>query len=87
MKIRDTGRSIVWTPHARLLHIEQATFGAPDLEADRRLFQERWPASVAREVFASPHLIESREPRLATSSIADLGPRAAFRPRGGWSVR
>ena len=87
MKIGDTGRSIVWTPHARLLHIEQATFGAPDLEADRRLFQERWPASVAREVFASPHLIESREPRLATSSIADLSPRAAFRPCGGWSVR
>lgn len=87
MKIGDAGRSIVWTPHARLLHIEQATFGAPDLEADRRLFQERWPVSVAREVFASPHLIQGREPRLATRSIGDLSPRPAFRPRGGWSVR
>lgn len=61
LRVRQRGLSVVWTPHATLLHRESATRGTLDPPAAQALMWERWCTELARDPFYSPHLTRSRE--------------------------
>ena len=86
MKVADLGYDVLWTPYARLIHIEQATFGWTVAEADRQLFQQRWPSDKAIEVYANPNLVHGSSPRLAARPAREQLGRPARRPCGDWRM-
>jgi GT2 family glycosyltransferase len=63
LKLRATGKRIVFTPHARLLHLESASRGAdraPDraarLERELRALRARWGESLVNDLYYNPLL-------------------------------
>ncbi|MBV9704826.1 MAG: glycosyl transferase, partial [Methylobacteriaceae bacterium] len=63
LKLRSRGRRIVFTPHARLLHLESASRGFDDSadregRASRELenLRARWHVALADDPFYSPLL-------------------------------
>src|SRR5262249_48487509 len=89
LKLRALGKRIVFTPHAKLLHIESASRGN-DKAADKRARLERelinlrtkWGATLADESYYNPML--SLDP-ITFSALAwpprEMAPRAARRPQ------
>ncbi len=77
LRVRALGLQVVWTPHARLTHHEQATRGndnSPERQAMFRQAQDmmrvRWGDAMDRDPFWSPNLRPGEgpdeiEPRLA----------------------
>jgi len=68
LRVMQSGRRNVWTPHAELYHHESKTRGADDtpekLErwlAERAVMQARWPAWLADDPMYSPHLSRTHE--------------------------
>jgi len=88
LKLRATGKRIVFTPHARLLHLESASRG-DDKAADRRGRFERelrhlrakWGEALVADSYYNPML--SLDP-VPFSALAwpprDMAPRVAARP-------
>ncbi len=77
LRVRALGLHVVWTPHARLLHREQATRGNDDTPDRQAMFRQgqafmraRWGEAMERDPFWSPNLRPGEgpdeiEPRLA----------------------
>lgn len=77
LRIRRTGYRVVWTPFARLDHLESATRGQEDdpvkrarFEGEKKLMQERWGDALREDPFFNPNL-----------SLASVECRPAFPPR------
>lgn len=65
-RVRRAGYRVVWTPHATLRHLEQATRGSDEgsrerarFEAERDYILRTWGDVATRDPFFSPHLIPS----------------------------
>jgi O-antigen biosynthesis protein len=57
LRVRATGRLVVYTPHAELCHREGASRGRLHHDADEELFWMRWgQAGGIRDPYISPHL-------------------------------
>jgi GT2 family glycosyltransferase len=77
LRVRELGLQVVWTPHARLTHHEQATRGTDDSPERQAMFRQaqdimrsRWGGAMDRDPFWSPNLRPAEgpdeiEPRLA----------------------
>ena len=69
LKLRSGGRRIVFTPHAKLLHVESASRGrdlAPDrrgrFEGELRNLRSKWGAVLAADPYYSPLLARDPTP-------------------------
>ena len=77
LKVRALGLQAIWTPHARMLHLEQASRGSDDTPANQIRFlreqawmRERWGAALDHDPFRNPNLLPSeREMRLDPHAI------------------
>lgn len=74
LRVRAHGKRVLWTPHACLLHLEQASRGSDDTPATRARFRreqawmrQRWGEALDRDPFLSPNLLYS-ETELRLSS-------------------
>ncbi len=77
LKVWAAGHAVLWTPHALLLHREQASRGSdhatPErrarLEGERQVMLRRWGGRLDADPFFSPLLLpaEEPEPRLRTA--------------------
>lgn len=63
LKLRKLGKSIIWTPYARLLHAESASRGHEDTpqkraraEREIEIFRQRWGACLLRDPAYHPSL-------------------------------
>jgi GT2 family glycosyltransferase len=63
LRIRERGYEIVWTPEAKLIHLESMSRGRNETEAQKeralgesRLMDERWKAWMDRDPYFSPNL-------------------------------
>jgi GT2 family glycosyltransferase len=63
LKLRKQGKSIIWTPYARLLHAESASRGHEDTpqkraraEREIEIFRQRWGACLLRDPAYHPSL-------------------------------
>ncbi len=73
LRVREHGLRVIWTPHACLLHMEQASRGSDDTpENDARFRREqawmrrRWQGALTADPFLNPNLLYSEtEVRLA----------------------
>jgi GT2 family glycosyltransferase len=77
LRLRRAGWRNIWTPHARLMHLESATRGPDRGEAGARFAEEvrrmheRWGAELAADPYYSPNLtIEDESFTLAARSRA-----------------
>jgi GT2 family glycosyltransferase len=62
LRIRDSGRLVVYTPFALLYHYEGASRGRRHPSADERLFQRQWAALLERgDPYYNPNLTHVRE--------------------------
>ena len=58
LRLRERGYSIIFTPHARLIHHESASRGYKRGNPNEaRLMRERWSAVIDRDPFNNPNLI------------------------------
>ena len=58
LRLRGRGYSLVYTPHARLLHHESAARGYHGgIPSEARAMRQPWAALVARAPFNNPNLI------------------------------
>ena len=80
LRARKAGYRNIWTPYARLLHLESATRGTDQergnrrrFERDSRIMSERWGAALLNDPFFSPNL-----------SLQSVEGRPAFPPRVVW---
>jgi GT2 family glycosyltransferase len=70
LKLRQRGYRVVWTPHAKLLHLESASRGSGEWrwrkeEADLARFRERWGKEMDEDPFFNPNLELIGEEKLA----------------------
>ena len=59
LRVRAASYRVIWTPYARLLHLECATRGfeeAPEAWREAALFRNTWGAANLREIYVSPHI-------------------------------
>ena len=77
LRIREHGYEVVWTPEAKLIHLESMSRGRNQTEAQKerargelRLMEERWNAWMDRDPYFSPKL-----------SLRSPHRRPAFPPR------
>lgn len=71
LRVRSRGLRTIWTPHARLLHLEQATRGTDETpERQQRFARERawmrarWNGAIDADPFLNPNILPSEaEPR------------------------
>ena len=63
LRVRELGLRVIWTPHARLLHLEQASRGSDDLPDNQARFRReqavmkaRWGTVLRTDPFHSPNL-------------------------------
>ncbi|EHS53102.1 glycosyl transferase family 2 [Rhizobium sp. PDO1-076] len=63
LRVRSSGLRIIYTPHARLYHLESASRGLDvsgarraRLEQDKEAMRERWGAMIEEDPFYSPNL-------------------------------
>jgi GT2 family glycosyltransferase len=89
LKLRAAGKRIVFTPHARLLHLESASRGRDDT-ADRRArfareltnLRTKWGAVLADDSFYNPMLSLDPHPFSALAwPPRDMSPRIVVRPK------
>ena len=74
LRVRALGLRVLWTPHARLLHLEQATRGTDDtpehqarFARERAWMRARWNGAIDADPFHNPNLIPDEaqpQPRL-----------------------
>ncbi len=68
LRLRQKGRSIIFTPFAELTHHESASRGKLDPKHDHRIFCERWGrVENLRDPFVSPHLLNVKPPVIRVS--------------------
>ncbi len=60
LKIRSTGRSVVWTPHACWYHFEQQSFEHPIDSGEINMIQQRWGDAVVTDPYYNPNLAPNR---------------------------
>jgi GT2 family glycosyltransferase len=83
LRVRQRGYRVIWTPFARLLHLELATRGADDTPEraaraaeERRFMLSRWPQLAGEDKFYNPNLyLGEGDTRLAGSPRLDAGAR------------
>ena len=95
LKLRSAGKSILWTPHAQLLHAESASRGSEDnpqkrARAQRELHQlrQRWGAVLLRDPAYHPSLnLDSHAQAFTGLALPprDRSPRGASL-RATWTV-
>lgn len=74
LRVRALGLRVIWTPHACLLHIEQASRGTDDtpenqarFKREQSLMRQRWGSALVTDPFLNRNLLPSeRDLRLAT---------------------
>lgn len=64
LRVRARGLRVVWTPHARLLHLEQASRGTDDtpenqarFRHERAVMRARWGETLTADPFLNPNLL------------------------------
>jgi GT2 family glycosyltransferase len=58
LRVRDRGYSIVYTPHARVVHHKSASRGyGRSNPAESRLLREKWAAVLAHDPYNNPNLV------------------------------
>lgn len=76
LRVREMGLKVVWTPYARLLHLESATrsrdMSTPERQGEVRYMQDRWSGAIAYDPYYNPNL-----------SLESPHFRLAWPPRGG----
>ena len=60
LRIRATGRRIVWTPHACWYHFEHGSEPTSVSKAERELLEARWGEDLRRDPFYNPNLEPNR---------------------------
>jgi O-antigen biosynthesis protein len=77
LRVREAGLRVIWTPHARVFHLESSTRGDDKtgerrarLEAEKAKMAARWGDALLRDPFFSPNL-----------SLGSTDCRPAFPPR------
>lgn len=87
LKLRALGKRIVWTPHARLLHLESASRGKEDTPQKKAraarelsLLRQHWGNALARDPAYHPCL--SLSPRTQPFNSLAIPPRSR-EPRSG----
>jgi glycosyltransferase involved in cell wall biosynthesis len=58
LKVRESGRRIVYTPHAEFFHFESQTRTPRILESEQTLLRTRWPVRMRRD----PYIRYARQP-------------------------
>jgi GT2 family glycosyltransferase/tetratricopeptide (TPR) repeat protein len=81
LRVRAQGLRAIWTPYARLLHLEQATRGSDDVperqaryNKERDLMRARWNGLIDSDPFLNPALLPNEtwpQPHLAVKSSAN----------------
>lgn len=64
LKIREKGKLIVYTPHAKLFHYESISRGKKTtvfLEGERDFFIRKWASVIANDPYYNPNLSNTRE--------------------------
>jgi GT2 family glycosyltransferase len=56
LRLRATGKRIVWTPHASWFHFESATRDPATGDDERRLVIERWKHEIEHDPYFNPNL-------------------------------
>ncbi|MFC0351154.1 glycosyltransferase family 2 protein [Undibacterium danionis] len=87
LKLRQLGKSIIWTPYAHLLHAESASRGHEDTpqkraraEREINIFRQRWGACLLRDPAYHPSLnLDSHRHAFAGLALPprDRSPRSA----------
>jgi GT2 family glycosyltransferase len=77
LRVRALGLRAIWTPHARLLHLEQASRGTDEIperqeryRRERDWMRARWGTALDDDAFFSPHLRRSEDPRETEPRLA-----------------
>ena len=72
LRLRASGRRIIWTPHALLRHCESRSRGSdfaperlPRFIAEIDYMKARWPAELARDPFFNPNFSDDQWPHYA----------------------
>jgi GT2 family glycosyltransferase len=89
LKLRGAGKRIVFTPHARLLHLESASRGRDDTPDRRARFareltnlRTKWGAALVDDSFYNPTLSLDPNPFSALAwPPRDMSPRIVERPK------
>lgn len=67
LRVRRSGRAVVWTPHAVLRHVESASRGYQEPPADIELFRARWSEVLGSgDPFYNPNLSTEESYRIET---------------------
>ncbi|WP_164901745.1 glycosyltransferase family 2 protein [Neorhizobium lilium] len=84
LKLREIGKGIMWTPHARLIHHESVSRGRDDTPAKLERFakeeaymHERWGEVLQNDPFYNPNLSLIVGDRCLDVEPRDLSPRFA----------
>ncbi|WP_306409944.1 glycosyltransferase family 2 protein [Ectorhizobium quercum] len=82
LKLREVGKGIIWTPHARLIHRESVSRGPDDtrekiarFSEEERYMHERWGDVLLRDPFYHPCLSLTAGDRALDAAPRDLAPR------------
>jgi GT2 family glycosyltransferase len=75
LKVRESGRRIVYTPHAELFHFESQSRTPRILESEQLMLRARWPVRMRRD----PYIRYTRPllPRRHSTNPVTVGPEAA----------
>jgi GT2 family glycosyltransferase len=82
LRVRDTDRRIIWTPHAVLHHFESQTRPGNATAEEDALLVERWAHVLDRDPYGNPNLAPAQAewvPAHRTSTLAALRAKVA-----GW---
>jgi GT2 family glycosyltransferase len=84
LRVRASGRRIVWTPHAAWYHFESRTRSHPieDWEVERLL--ARWPGALSADPYGNPNLLPGRADWLERPGRSGAPPCVVL-PDGGVS--
>ncbi|POO48726.1 hypothetical protein CPJ18_25350 (plasmid) [Agrobacterium rosae] len=84
LKVRESGNKIIWTPHARLTHLESVSRKADDTPEKLRRFakeekymHERWGKVLLNDPYYNPNLSLSAGDFVLDALPRDLSPRLA----------
>jgi O-antigen biosynthesis protein len=80
LRVRTSGRRIIWTPHATLYRFASADDSSRDEQRELALLRERWGEQLVRDPYGNPNLAPGQAvwlPAERASTLAAL--RAAWR--------
>jgi GT2 family glycosyltransferase len=80
LRVRSSGRRVIWTPHATLYRFAPADAEVPAGGSGLALLRERWGEALVRDPYGNPHLAPDQAvwlPAERASTLAAL--RAAWR--------